>query len=186
MSNRKPLSKRLRFEIFKRDGFRCLYCGANPNQRPLQVDHVEPVALGGTDDPFNLVTACVDCNGGKSAVPLDQRAHAAPVDTEAHYEQAEQIREWLAVQREVEAARTEVADAIAEHWEHHLGPISQMMYDRLPKLAREFSIEDLAAAMAITARKMGREREFRPAKAHEHARYFQGILRRWRTEGVQR
>lgn len=37
----------------------------------LHVDHVTPVALGGTDDPSNLVTACADCNGGKSATPAD-------------------------------------------------------------------------------------------------------------------
>jgi hypothetical protein len=33
----------------------------------LTVDHVTPVALGGTDDPNNLVAACKDCNSGKAS-----------------------------------------------------------------------------------------------------------------------
>jgi hypothetical protein len=37
----------------------------------LTVDHVTPVALGGSDDPTNLVTACADCNGGKSSIAPD-------------------------------------------------------------------------------------------------------------------
>lgn len=34
------------------------------------MDHVIPRRLGGTDDPFNLVTACTSCNLGKSATSL--------------------------------------------------------------------------------------------------------------------
>lgn len=37
----------------------------------LVVDHVTPVALGGTDLPDNLVTACSDCNSGKTSTPVD-------------------------------------------------------------------------------------------------------------------
>jgi HNH endonuclease len=36
----------------------------------LHVDHVIAVASGGTNHTTNLVTACVDCNGGKGARPL--------------------------------------------------------------------------------------------------------------------
>lgn len=182
---RKPLSKRTRFEIFKRDGFKCLYCGATPAQKVLRVDHVKPVAEGGGDEPTNLVTACFDCNAGKGPVPLEQRKHEAGFATDADKEHAEQIRAWLEVQKEIESARREVSDAVAEHWDHHLGPISQEMYDRLPKLAREWPIEQLAQAMAITARKLGRMTEYSYRHARDQQRYFHGILRRWREEGVQ-
>lgn len=67
---RKPVSKRLRFEVFKRDGFVCQYCGAHPPAVVLHVDHIIPVAEGGRNDMDNLVTACEPCNLGKSAVPL--------------------------------------------------------------------------------------------------------------------
>ena len=70
---RKPISKRLRFEIFRRDNFTCRYCGkhAGEDGAELTIDHVVTVALGGTDDPTNLVTACKDCNAGKSSVTAD-------------------------------------------------------------------------------------------------------------------
>ncbi len=65
------LSKRLRYEILRRDNHACRYCGATAPAAELTVDHVTPVSLGGTDDPANLVTACRDCNAGKSAASPD-------------------------------------------------------------------------------------------------------------------
>jgi len=41
-------------------------CGASAETTELQVDHVDPVSAGGTDDEDNLVTACIACNLGKS------------------------------------------------------------------------------------------------------------------------
>ena len=60
------ISKTLRFEILARDGFRCRYCGRSAPDVELHVDHLRPSALGGGDDGENLVTACGDCNLGKS------------------------------------------------------------------------------------------------------------------------
>lgn len=65
------LSARTRFEVLKRDGFRCRYCGADASIARLEVDHVVAVANGGSDDHENLTTACERCNVGKSDVPLD-------------------------------------------------------------------------------------------------------------------
>lgn len=59
------ISKRMRFEILRRDGFKCTYCHAS--EALLTVDHVTPVSLGGTDHPSNLVACCDDCNTGKSS-----------------------------------------------------------------------------------------------------------------------
>lgn len=60
------LSKSLRFEILTRDGYRCRYCGASAQTATLHIDHVLPKAKGGRDDAANLVTACSDCNHGKT------------------------------------------------------------------------------------------------------------------------
>lgn len=65
------ISKRLRFEILRRDGNTCRYCGASAPAVAIVVDHVTPIALGGSDDPANLVAACHDCNAGKSSIPPD-------------------------------------------------------------------------------------------------------------------
>ena len=67
---RKPLSKKTRFEVFKRDGFSCQYCGEHPPKVILHVDHIDPVALGGSNHMDNLITSCQPCNSGKSATPL--------------------------------------------------------------------------------------------------------------------
>lgn len=66
VSNRRPVSMALRWELLVRDGFRCRYCGRSSPDVALAIDHIIPVARGGTDDPSNLTVACVDCNGGKS------------------------------------------------------------------------------------------------------------------------
>lgn len=62
-----PVSKTTRFQVLKRDGHTCRYCGASAPDVKLTVDHVIPAALGGSDKPDNLVAACVDCNAGKGA-----------------------------------------------------------------------------------------------------------------------
>ena len=63
------VSKRTRYEVLKRDNHTCRYCHATDS--PLTVDHVLPTALGGSDDPSNLVAACRDCNAGKASTSPD-------------------------------------------------------------------------------------------------------------------
>lgn len=67
MAKRNPISARLRYEVLRRDGFTCQYCGAKAPDVELQIDHVVPVSLGGDDHPSNLVASCVDCNIGKAS-----------------------------------------------------------------------------------------------------------------------
>lgn len=75
------IGSRLRFEIFKRDRFRCRYCGVTAKASALHVDHVVPRSKGGGDVASNLVTACRACNAGKSNIPLDHvSADEAAVD----------------------------------------------------------------------------------------------------------
>jgi hypothetical protein len=71
---RKNPSKRLRFEVFKRDGFSCQYCGQQPPTVVLVADHIDPVKLGGASVIENLITACESCNQGKADKPLTERA----------------------------------------------------------------------------------------------------------------
>lgn len=70
MPKRKAISKKTRFEVFKRDGFACQYCGDVPPKVILHVDHITPVASGGSNVIDNLVTSCSSCNLGKGAREL--------------------------------------------------------------------------------------------------------------------
>lgn len=74
MAARKSLSKKLRFEVFKRDSFTCQYCGKSAPDVILNVDHIKPVKNKGTNDILNLITSCFDCNSGKSARELDDQS----------------------------------------------------------------------------------------------------------------
>jgi hypothetical protein len=99
VSERVPLSKRLRFEVFKRDKFTCQYCGAKAPEVVLHCDHVKPVAESGGNDILNLITSCSSCNGGKGAVPLSRSAELgkqrdALADLEERRQQIEMMLEW--------------------------------------------------------------------------------------------
>jgi hypothetical protein len=52
-----------RRRIFARDNYTCQYCGAT--NVPLACDHRLPHSRGGSNEPENLVTACVRCNSRK-------------------------------------------------------------------------------------------------------------------------
>lgn len=58
--NRVPLTKR---NVFKRDGYECVYCG---NKKDLTLDHVIPTSKGGEHSWRNVVTACKKCNNTKT------------------------------------------------------------------------------------------------------------------------
>jgi hypothetical protein len=79
---------RKRWEVLQRDGFTCQYCGAQPPDARLQVDHITPRSKGGRDTIDNLITACTPCNQGKSALEL------AGYDNRLQEELQETIREY--------------------------------------------------------------------------------------------
>lgn len=57
----------MRAFVMERDGFKCRRCNASSaDGARLVVDHIVPVAKGGTGDHDNLQTLCWDCNSGKS------------------------------------------------------------------------------------------------------------------------
>lgn len=73
---RERIPQGVRFDVFRRDNFTCVYCGASSPAVTLECDHRVAVANGGGDDPSNLVTACWDCNRGKgtkSVKPISRK-----------------------------------------------------------------------------------------------------------------
>lgn len=115
---RDAVPNRLRFEVFKRDGFTCVYCGARPPGVVLNADHVVPVVDGGPTDLANLVTACATCNNGKGPIPLEVAAevHTRTAALERAREVAEidaAFNDYLREQREV---RKGAVDRLAAYW----------------------------------------------------------------------
>lgn len=59
----------LRYDILRRDHFKCVLCGDSPATNPnckLHIDHVVPFSQGGEAVKQNLRTLCSSCNQGKS------------------------------------------------------------------------------------------------------------------------
>lgn len=69
------VSKELRKEVYRRDGFRCALCDSTDG---LQIHHVKPRGRGGADHPMNLITLCWRCHAAAhgSLLMLDKYAPA--------------------------------------------------------------------------------------------------------------
>lgn len=107
------VSKRLRFEVLKRDNYTCRYCRASDGE--LTIDHVTPVALGGTDRPNNLVAACVACNSGKTSMAPDAPPLAELTDREIAYEKAR--ARVVARRLEDDKRRRAVQKRVEKYWD---------------------------------------------------------------------
>ena len=65
-AERAKMSDSLRYDILKRDNFRCQICGSTAQDGvKLHVDHIIPVSKGGRTVTSNLRTLCDRCNMGK-------------------------------------------------------------------------------------------------------------------------
>ncbi len=152
---RKPLSKKIRFEVLKRDMFKCRYCGKTAEETPLHVDHVIPVAGGGTNDIMNLVTACEPCNLGKKAIPLDDRTIASKARKQAEilHEQKEIIEmmaQWRAGLVDLAGQK---ADLLVKYWNDKMPGRSLVDSYRATviKYLKKFRYEEVAEAMDTAA-----------------------------------
>lgn len=73
-----------RENVFKRDNYRCVYCGET-RRTLLTLDHVYPRSKGGPDSWENLVTACKGCNGEKGNLLLAEWGKDDPKPTRPHH-----------------------------------------------------------------------------------------------------
>jgi len=56
---RPSILPKIRYEVYRRDGFRCRHCGSPYN---LVIDHITPRSWGGPDHISNYQTLCDQCN----------------------------------------------------------------------------------------------------------------------------
>lgn len=104
---RKCIGKKMRFEIMKRDGFACIYCGRKPPEVSLEIDHVVAIATNGAHHPSNMVTACCDCNRGKGKRSLTDIPAPLAGQIEQAAETRKKLEEHQKVLREIEALEEE-------------------------------------------------------------------------------
>lgn len=62
-----------RRNLFKRDGYKCQYCGAHPRPDELTIDHIVPRSRGGESTWENCVLACMECNKRKADGTPDEK-----------------------------------------------------------------------------------------------------------------
>jgi flavodoxin len=99
VGKRKPISPKLRFEVFKRDNHKCQYCGATPKDEGvvLEVDHILPVYEGGDNSFENLITSCKQCNIGKGKRKITDKNYIFLKEKELKEtdEKREQLKAYL-------------------------------------------------------------------------------------------
>lgn len=152
MAKRKAISKKTRFEVFKRDKFTCQYCGKMAPDVVLEVDHIKPVAEGGTNSLMNLVTACRDCNRGKGKTELSdeselKKQQAQLAELAERREQAKMMIEWRSELTDIYRMQAQSIDAYisaVSDWACSEHGISDLM-----KLIGRFSYTEVYDAVEI-------------------------------------
>ncbi len=97
-----PAGTSRRDTIFRRDAFRCVYCGEVFPPEDLTLDHVQPRLRGGDASGGNLVTACRACNTAKAGQPAWAYLARRPVQRENFLKLATHI--WPRIRRAIEEA----------------------------------------------------------------------------------
>jgi hypothetical protein len=116
---RVPVSKKIRFEVFKRDSFTCQYCGAKAPEVVLNVDHINPVSKGGDNSLMNLITACFGCNAGKKDIQLSDQSvlakqQAMIEELNLRREQLEMMLKW---RDELSKLDSEIQEFAINRWQ---------------------------------------------------------------------
>lgn len=167
------VSKRVRFEIFKRDGFTCRYCGRKSPQVVLELDHIVPISQGGHNDPMNLATSCYDCNRGKSDKMLSEIITGEdPHDRALEIlEKERQLKEYeIVLEQRIERIENDLA-WLLKQWR-----LDEEETTIVRNSLEDFSAYDLDKALRIAySRTNGYGKSF--------IRYYCGIMRKWREAG---
>jgi len=107
----------IRFKVFQRDGFICQYCGEKPPKAILEVDHIIPKSKNGKDNFDNLITACFECNSGKSNKDLKDIPKTIEKNIEEIKERKKQLKEFYKYQEEIENRNSKILFEISCYWE---------------------------------------------------------------------
>jgi hypothetical protein len=179
LTQRKSITKRLRFEVFKRDSFRCVYCGQSPPTVTLEIDHVIPVSVGGNEQEHNLVTSCFDCNRGKSDVPLSDVVPGVKERIAIEKERRDQLKQLNAFVKSIEKQDAAAVRRLESVWcSVFYGDDELSLIPECKKNLRLF-LKRLPEAVIERAIRETLDRD----GVRDHWRYFCGICWRVIKEG---
>lgn len=152
---RKGISKKIRFEVFKRDSFTCQYCGRKAPDIILELDHINPVANGGDGDIMNLVTSCEDCNAGKRDRLLSDNSvlekQREQIETlQKRREQIDMMLEWRESLLTINDYET---DKIIEFINNRIQPytLKPTVKEIISSYKKKFGFEGVISAVEIAA-----------------------------------
>lgn len=123
---REAIKKKIRFEVYKRDKFTCQYCGRKAPDVILNIDHIDPVAHGGSNDIINLITSCFDCNNGKRNIKLSDNSviEKQRKQLEVLQERREQIELMFEWKKSLQEFDSESSEMIARYINSKIHPLS--------------------------------------------------------------
>lgn len=152
MAEREAIHKRVRFEVLKRDQFKCQYCGREAPDVVLNVDHIKPVSKGGTNDITNLITSCFDCNSGKSDIELSDDAaikkRKAQLDLlQERREMLEMIEQWQLELTEEERTEAHVVSSVVKKLSGV--DLTEKGLKMATKLIRQFGLAEVCESTRI-------------------------------------
>ena len=152
--SRKPISKKLRFEVLKRDGFKCQYCGKCAVDVILHIDHILPVSKGGDNSIVNLITSCIDCNLGKSNNEIsDSSILKRQIKQMQHMEEIVQQKKMMAKWRfellkNIELDVSYVTDLLSAKYNISLSDYGKNVFI---KTIKKYGLEEVLEAIEISS-----------------------------------
>lgn len=181
MSDSRYISKKLRFEVFKRDAFTCVYCGRTPPTVTLQPDHVVAFSKGGKSELENLATSCVECNAGKSDRALDKVPNPLTISMEElrerEYQMAEYERLLQAVSLRKDKQINQIAAIVSAHFPN------QILSNDFRISIRTRFLDQLPHQVLLEAMQIACSKKY---SAYAAAKYFCGICWNKIHEGFRR
>jgi len=155
-NKRKAISTRRRFEILKRDRFTCQYCSRKPPKVALEVDHIVPVSKGGSNESTNLVTACFECNRGKSNIDLVVVPESLSIKLEQRsiaLKQHKQLQKLLIDEKKQMESMIDMVDEIYSRSTGSKYIFSDSFRLTVKKFIQELGVEEVVDSMERAAAK---------------------------------
>ena len=154
MTVRKSISKKIRFEVFKRDKFTCQYCGKSAPEVILEVDHIQPISKDGDDEITNYITACWDCNRGKGARELSDDAviQKRKAQLDALQERREQLEMMFDWQEGLLVLENETIEEVEKYWNNFVIDYSFNEHGRkiISTILQKFGLTSTLEAIKIS------------------------------------